>query len=147
MKRQLPLVCLLMLAACGGGGSSSSDDSPDPAEISAPVIMSSSVSPTNLRFVGGNVAVNATVIDNRSVDSVSVDVAGPSGSSSHPMTAAGDDYSANISLSLNDDIYEGEDTYTFVIKATDSDGNKSSGLSATVTVQAMKRPPDPPLIP
>ncbi len=144
--KYISLSLLICLCACGGGSGGSSFSKKSAAATSPPSISDISITPINLRFTGGNVQVDCTVTDNRGVVSVDVDVAGPSGSQVFAMTASGDDYSATVPVSANENIYEENAIYTFVIKATDTDNNKFNSTSFTVTVQAMKRPPDPPAV-
>lgn len=140
------LIIACCLAACGHGGGSSKSSTPSAAALSGPTIINVNVSPVNLRFSGGTVQVDCTVLDNRGVASVDVEAAGPAGTQLFSMSATGDDYNAGVILAANESIYEEAAVYTLIIKATDTDNNKYNSSSFTVTVQAMKRPPDPPAV-
>lgn len=142
MRILILLVIVYLSTSCigggGGGGSGSSNKK-------APDITGITISPLQVRFSGGDITVDASVTDNDGVSSVVIEVAGTVNQNVAASNSSGDNYTAVVSLPANEDLFEIENDFTLTIRATDAKGNIKRTLPYTVTVEAMRRPPAPPI--
>jgi len=142
-------ICLMAMAVmfvvngCGGGGGG--------ADRTAPEISNPQVSPTKLRFVGGEVTISAVVRDPSGVERVWAVVQKPDGTSMEVSLspAGGDSYRGMVRVGSNTRGDGKSLVYRVWLRARDRDGNETpqpgvptEGLSVEVT--APLNPPQKP---
>ena len=130
---------LAILVGCGGGAG---------VDRTPPSISNPRVSPQELDFYGGEVAVSAEVSDSSGVEAVWAVVEGPGGSQTVEL-AQGEGESWSGAFEVEGNLGEEPVEYKIYIRARDKAGNETpepgvpeEGL--TVTVRATSRPPQPP---
>ncbi|MBI3948793.1 MAG: hypothetical protein HY321_22985 [Armatimonadetes bacterium] len=145
-----PLLFALLLglalaaAGCGGGGGDSTtpDGGGTGPDTQAPALTGVALSTASLDFRGGSVTVSANVTDASGVATVTATIA-REGTTIGTVTlspASGSTYSGTYSVPPNGSATGAAQTYTVVVRATDTKGNASAEVSAgSVTVTA----PDP----
>jgi hypothetical protein len=142
-------ICLMAMAVmfvmngCGGGGGG--------ADRTAPEISNPQVSPTKLRFVGGEVTISAVVRDPSGVERVWAVVQKPDGTSMEVSLspAGGDSYRGTVQVGSNTRDDGKSLIYRVWLRARDRNGNETpqpgvpaEGLSVEVT--APLNPPQKP---
>ena len=142
-------ICLMAMAVmfvvngCGGGGGG--------ADRTAPEISNPQVSPTKLRFVGGEVTISAVVRDPSGVERVWAVVQKPDGTSMEVSLspAGGDSYRGTVQVGSNTRGDGKSLVYHVLLRARDRNGNETpqpgvptEGLSVEVT--APLNPPQKP---
>ncbi len=139
MKHTVLLVALVLtacVAGCGGGGGGGGSTN------AAPTVTSLSVVPSQLGYTGGTVTITAQATDDSQVASVSASVAGPSGTETVALTAAGNDYAGTYTAAGN--LGPGAAAYSVSVTATDDDGATSDAATAGFTVASISPPPPRP---
>jgi hypothetical protein len=142
-------ICLMAMAVmfvmngCGGGGGG--------ADRTAPEISNPQVSPTKLRFVGGEVTISAVVRDPSGVERVWAVVQKPDGTSMEVSLspAGGDSYRGTVQVGSNTRDDGKSLVYHVLLRARDRNGNETPqpGVPAeglTVEVTAPLNPPQKP---
>jgi hypothetical protein len=146
------IVVMFVVNGCGGGGGG--------ADRTAPEISNPQVSPTKLRFVGGEVTISAVVRDPSGVervwavvqkpDGTSMEVSlSPAGGDSYRGTVQGDSYRGTVQVGSNTRDDGKSLVYRVRLRARDRNGNETpqpgvptEGLSVEVT--APLNPPQQP---
>jgi hypothetical protein len=141
------VICLMVMAVmfvmngCGGGGG---------ADRTAPEISNPQVSPTKLRFVGGEVTISAVVSDPSGVERVWAVVQKPDGTSMEvSLSPGGDSYRGMVRVGSNTRDDGKSLVYRVWLRARDRNGNETPqpGVPAeglTVEVTAPLNPPQKP---
>jgi hypothetical protein len=143
------VICLMVMAVmfvmngCGGGGGG--------ADRTAPEISNPQVSPTKLRFVGGEVTISAVVNDPSGVERAWAVVQKPDGTSMEVSLspAGGDSYRGTVQVGSNTRDDGKSLIYRVWLRARDRNGNETPqpGVPAeglTVEVTAPLNPPQKP---
>jgi hypothetical protein len=137
------IVVMFVVNGCGGGGGG--------ADRTAPEISNPQVSPTKLRFVGGEVTISAVVRDPSGVERVWAVVQKPDGTSMEVSLspAGGDSYRGTVQVGSNTRDDGKSLIYRVWLRARDRNGNETpqpgvpvGGL--TVEVTAPLNPPEKP---
>ncbi len=130
-----------MVAGCGGGG---------PSDTTPPTISDVQVSPTQLRFTGGEVTVSAKVSDPSGVAEVWAEVQKPDGTKERvAMSLAGEVYRVAITVAANTRSDGQGQTYRVWVRGKDRRGNETPPPGeptggVAFTVPAPMKPPDIP---
>lgn len=119
-----------LLAGCSGQGNV------------PPIITEASVTPSSVRFIGGNVTIAAKATDDGSVTQVFAVVEGPVEPSSLPMTLSSDYYACEYSAAPNSG--PGDQVYSVEVVATDNLDLASAPKALSFTVEAPPAPPGTP---
>ena len=137
------LVVTVAMNGCGGGGGK--------ADRTPPEISNYQVSPTKLRFVGGEVTISAVVRDPSGVESVWAVVQKPDGTSMQVslLPAGGDSYQGTLQVESNIRNDGQSLVYRVWLRARDRNGNETPqpGVPAeglTIEVTAPLNPPEKP---
>lgn len=131
----------LGLTGCGGGGGGGGTG----GDTLPPVISGVQVVPSRLRFVGGEVEVQARVDDPSGVGAVWMEVQKPDGVREQVgMSASGGVYYGVYRVSANTRTDGQEEEYRLQVRARDRLGNEGMSSEVVLTVPAPSQPPGPP---